>query len=263
MKVSIITVVFNGEKYIEECLSSVNEQVGDYEHIVVDGGSTDRTIEIVNSFRSNRIILISETDDGIYFAMNKGISAANGDVISFLNSDDFLEKDTIKWVAEQFGSDPQLDVLCGSVRVIVGEEWLTPMFATKMSLVSEMLPHPSVFIRKSRIGSNLRYSTNFVVASDYELLLRLRHLGYNFHSFDKILATYRKGGFSSTLKRQIQSIYETTQIQDLYGLLSIPLSMKLSMRFTKHFFFKIDSHKDRLDFLYELREFFRQRKSSA
>ena len=263
MKVSIITVVFNGEEHIEECLASVSEQAGNYEHIIVDGGSTDRTIQIVKSFGSNKVKLISEDDEGIYFAMNKGISIASGDVISFLNSDDFLEKDTIKWVTEQFGHHPQLDVLCGSVHVIEGVQWLAPMLATKMNLVSEMLPHPSVFIRKSTIGSNLRYSTNYGVASDYELLLRLRHLGYNFQFSDKILATYRKGGFSSTLKSQIQSIYETTKIQCLYGLLSIPFSIKLSMRFTKHFFLKIRSCKKRLVFLNELRIFFRLRKSSG
>jgi len=262
MKVSIITAVFNGEKYIQDCLASVSEQATNYEHIVIDGGSTDHTIQLVKSFGNNKIVLISETDEGIYFAMNKGISAASGDVISFLNSDDLLERDTIRWVAEQFEYNPQLDVLCGSVRVIEGEECLAPMFATKMNLDSEMLPHPSVFIRKSRISSNLRYSTNYLVASDYELLLRLRHLGYNFQTSDKILAIYRKGGFSSTISSQIQSIYETTQIQNLYGLLSIPFPIKVSMRLTKHFFLRIGSCKDRLVFLSELIILLRPRKRS-
>ena len=94
MKLSIITVVLNREETIEDCLRSVAEQTfEDIEHIIIDGGSTDGTLEIVDKYKSHIYKVISEKDNGIYDAMNKGLNNASGDIVGFLNADD-LKKPT-------------------------------------------------------------------------------------------------------------------------------------------------------------------------
>ena len=111
MKVSIITVTFNSELYVADCLASVKAQkYHNIEHIIIDGGSTDKTISIVKKF-SNIKKVVSEPDKGIYHAMNKGIEIASGDIIGFLNSDDFYSNDeVISKVAKEFEKDPNLDI---------------------------------------------------------------------------------------------------------------------------------------------------------
>ena len=118
MKFSVITVVYNGEKTIERTIQSVIEQKNaDIEYIIIDGSSTDRTMEYVRKYTSHIARIVSEPDRGIYDAMNKGSRLATGDIIAFLNSDDWYEKDVLQNVIARF-ENSEIDILCADARVI-------------------------------------------------------------------------------------------------------------------------------------------------
>ena len=115
-KISIITVVKNSKETIEKNIQSLmNQNYKNYEHIVIDGGSTDGTVEIINKYRKNINHFISEKDNGIYDAMNKGIDKANGDIIGILNSDDFFYNNALSIVKKYFEEFEKIDFLFGSV----------------------------------------------------------------------------------------------------------------------------------------------------
>ena len=115
-KISIITVTKNSEKYLEKNILSVNNQnYKNYEHIIIDGKSTDRTLQIIKKHRNKIKYFISEIDKGLYDAMNKGIKKCTGDIIGILNSDDVYYKRTLKIVNEYFNKYDNLDFLFGSV----------------------------------------------------------------------------------------------------------------------------------------------------
>ena len=115
-KITIITVVKNSERYIEQNIKSlINQSYQNYEHIIVDGFSTDKTMEIVNKYKSKIHKIISEKDNGLYDAMNKGIKNSTGDIIGILNSDDYFNVDALKIVKNYFEDSPKINFLFGSV----------------------------------------------------------------------------------------------------------------------------------------------------
>ena len=115
-KISIITVVKNNREYIEKnILSLINQNYKNYEHIIIDGESTDGSKEIIQDYRQNIAHFVSEKDQGIYDAMNKGINLASGDIIGILNSDDYLYEDALEIVKNYFENMPEIDFLFGSV----------------------------------------------------------------------------------------------------------------------------------------------------
>ena len=116
LKISIITVTKNSEKYLEEnILSVIGQSYKNYEHIIIDGNSTDKTKNIINKYKEKISYWVSEPDDGLYFAMNKGIDKATGDIIGILNSDDVFYPDALRIVNTYFTNDAKLDFLFGSV----------------------------------------------------------------------------------------------------------------------------------------------------
>ena len=117
--VSIITVVFNGERYIEHTINSIiNQDYDNIEYIIIDGGSTDNTINIIRKYDKHVSILVSEQDRGMYDAINKGLRLANGEIVSYLNADDQYLPHTIKEVVKEFKSKPHLDYLYGNCTYI-------------------------------------------------------------------------------------------------------------------------------------------------
>ena len=116
-KISIITVTKNSEKFLKENIDSIiSQNYQNYEHIFVDGNSTDNTIKIIKSYKKKKIILIkNKNDKGLYHAMNVGIKKAKGDIIGILNSDDLYFKNTLKIVNKYFNNKRDLDFLFGSV----------------------------------------------------------------------------------------------------------------------------------------------------
>jgi glycosyltransferase involved in cell wall biosynthesis len=181
LKVSIITVTHNSASTINDCLASVKLQKYNHiEHIIVDGGSTDQTLSILNSNIAQIAVLISEPDRGIYDAMNKGINIATGDIICFLNSDDFYENnEVISKVANEFERDASLDACYADLIYVDKFDILKTVRYVKSSAFKEGLfskgwcpPHPTFFVRRSVYERFGNFDLNYHLASDVELMMR-------------------------------------------------------------------------------------------
>ena len=182
MKISIVTVSYNSAATIADTLRSVATQTyTDIEHLIIDGQSSDKTMQVVDSHSHPKLIFSSESDNGIYDAMNKGVHRATGQVIGILNSDDFyVHENVLNEVATAFLADPTLEVVLGDVDFVKSGDLERPVrtyrasgFKTWMFRFGFMPPHPAVFVRKTayeRVGS---YKLGYKIAADFDFLLRL------------------------------------------------------------------------------------------
>ncbi|RZK40534.1 MAG: glycosyltransferase [Pedobacter sp.] len=197
MKVSLISVTYNSEKYIRSCIESVIAQsYKDVEYIIVDGASTDSTIQIVESYGAAINHIISEPDKGIYDAINKGIKVASGDVIGILNSDDFLSNQhVLKQIADEFIKNKNLDAIYADVAFVErtnGEKVLryysSQKFRPWMFRFGFQPAHPTFYAKKSVFEKFGLYRIDMKIAGDFELLAR-------FISRNKIRVKYIKQQF--------------------------------------------------------------------
>ena len=153
MKFSIITPNFNGGQYIEKCIESVLNQNVEFEHIIVDGASSDSSLELINKYP--HLIVISEKDSGMYDAINKGIALATGDIISYLNSDDRYSYNSLCTVLESFKNNIKIDYVYGNCQFIDSYEEKIYIYRVP-PLLKSLLPkisvipwaQPSVFYKK-------------------------------------------------------------------------------------------------------------------
>ena len=181
IKITIITVSRNSEKTINTTLKSVRDQnYRNIEHIIIDGGSSDKTLSIIKKF-SHIKKMISELDKGIYDAMNKGLVLASGDIIGFLNSDDFYINDNVlSRVANVFINNPSLDA-CYSDLIYVDSInvnkiirfWQSTKFVSGLFAKGWCPPHPTFFVRRSVYERFGNFDLNYNIASDVELMMRL------------------------------------------------------------------------------------------
>lgn len=180
MKISLITVVYNGETFLQECFNSVVAQTyPDIEYLVVDGGSTDRTLNIIQENQSAIDYFVSEKDKGLYDAINKGIQSATGEVIGILNADDlFAHPDVLTTVAKIFIDQPKIDGLYGDLNYIhptthkIIRAWKSRQ-STSADLKKGWMPaHPTLYLKKSLFEKNGNYALDLGTAADYELILR-------------------------------------------------------------------------------------------
>lgn len=180
MKVSIITVVFNNKDFIESAIKSVLSQTySSIEYIVVDGGSTDGTIEIINKYRDKIAKFISEPDKGIYDAMNKGIKMAAGEIIGTLNSDDVYADSRVIETAVKSMEEKRVGVCWGDLVYVsrndisrIIRHWKSSEYEEGKFKNGWMPPHPTFFVRKEIYGKFGAFNLNFKIAADYELMLR-------------------------------------------------------------------------------------------
>lgn len=206
MKVSIITVCFNAQKYIKSCIDSVLMQ--DYpeiEYIIIDGKSKDNTVEILKSYGDKITRWISEPDKGLYDAMNKGVALATGEVIGFLNADDVMAysgavSDVIKTMQEQ-----KSDAIIGDV-VHTKEENLDEVIRHHHSRGYKpshfewgMMPaHLSFYTRKKFYTEFGGFDTQFRICADYDLMMRFLYIHkISFYYLPKVLVKMRTGGLSN------------------------------------------------------------------
>jgi len=181
MKISIITVTLNSASVINHCLDSVQHQKHDnIEHIIIDGASTDGTLSLLESKREQFKFLISETDKGIYDAMNKGIKIATGDIIGFLNSDDFYASNNVlSRVASIFKDNSYLDSCYADLAYVDSFDiskniryWKSSKFVSSLFSKGWCPPHPTFFVRRSVYQRFGNFNLHYRIASDVELMIR-------------------------------------------------------------------------------------------
>lgn len=219
IKFSIITVSYNSEKTIGQTIESViNQTYTNFEYIIIDGLSSDNTLSIIDQYaqKDNRIKYLSEKDNGIYEAMNKGIRKATGDVISLLNSDDYYENDALEKILPFIPNNTDYYVLYGMIRILKHDMEYEVMLLNHNSLPEEMMMHPGCFVSKS-IYNKYLYDTKYRSAADYDLFLRLyQDKSISFIPVYEIITNFRLGGMSSSLISDI----ETNDIRYKYGYIS-------------------------------------------
>ena len=210
---SIITVTRNAQATIENCLNSIiNQDFQDFEYIVIDGLSSDLTPEILSKYSSQIDLLLSESDNGLYFAMNKGLNLARGKVIGIISSDDILLPEALSKVAQVFKDNPRAEVVYGAAEL--GASGNSPLIFSHQELNSRMILHPSTFVASSAYGSAGNFNTKYRIAADYDLMLRFNKAGVIFQAYEGSLTRIAPGGASS--KYRFKSILETYQIQKEY-----------------------------------------------
>jgi glycosyltransferase involved in cell wall biosynthesis len=210
-KLSLITVCYNAEKTIKDCLNSVlnNHTFKDFEYIIIDGNSTDRTSEIISNYQDKftasgiPFTLISEPDRGLYDAMNKGVKYSKGEWIWFINSDDYLQKNSLQYVftkPEIEGYDiiyGKLLKLSNNVIFEVGERELS---AESKNVTFN---HPSTAVKKECFLSYGFFNEEFKMCADYDFFTRLIHNDAKVLYLNKQLACMREGGISDKLSSYI------------------------------------------------------------
>ncbi len=199
-KISIITISFNSESTIEETIKSiVSQEYSNFEYIIIDGGSTDRTLEIAGKYRDKIATLISEPDKGISDAFNKGIKNATGEIIGIINSDDVLLPGALQAVAAAY--EPGVSVYRGNVLIWDKETKITAYPSMKFPLHTfkkRIVCHQGTFITKEAYEKYNGYKVHFRYMMDAELLVRMYEGGEKFKYIPANLAMFRIGGVTSS-----------------------------------------------------------------
>jgi len=246
MKLSVVTVCLNSEDTIAEAVQSVHDQAyGDVEHIVVDGASDDGTLEILESYRAGISTLISESDRGLYYAMNKGIEAATGEYLGFLNSDDVYHHDhVLERVANALEDRP--DAAHADLVYVehknpsrVARYWNSKPYESGMFEAGWHPAHPTLFVKTALLKEIGGFDTRYRYHADFDLMVRLfveRRISSVY--IPEVLVRMRTGGQST---RSIGNIYrgnrESWEIARRAGIAGSPLWIprKLGYRVAQYF----------------------------
>lgn len=204
-KITIVTVCYNSGKTIERCIKSIVRQIDDdIEYLIIDGKSTDNTLDIINKYKSKYDIkVISETDNGIYDAMNKGVKNSSGKWLFFLNSDDCLKSDSIKNMKQCIDKNSDADCIYGDIeeiRVHNGKEYFKVFKADNnlQNLSKGMVfSHQSFLCKKKDIINIGYFDTKFKIAGDWDLICKLYKSGLKFKYINFVMAEFYYGGASS------------------------------------------------------------------
>jgi glycosyltransferase involved in cell wall biosynthesis len=205
--VSVITVVYNGDLYLDLAIRSVLAQTyNNLEYLIIDGGSTDTSIDKIKSyekqFHDKKIDYkwISEPDKGISDAFNKGIRLASGELIGIINSDDWLEPDAVENIVQSL--DNKYSIYCGTLKIYDTKLNLLKIRKSRPSLLplGMYVNHPTVFVKKE-VYLNNKYDTDLKISMDYDILLRFQKKGYKIKAIDKQISNMRGGGISWNIEK--------------------------------------------------------------
>ncbi len=210
IKVSIITVCYNSEKTIERTIKSVLDQTyKNIEYIIVDGASNDGTMKIIDNYREafgSRLKVVSEKDDGIYYAMNKGIDMSTGDIVGIINSDDWYEDEAVEKIVEAYNKNHsnKYCVYYGKKGVVKDGLVMQVNLSDHNKLEDGMISHPSCFVTKETYLDKGKFNTKYVSVADYDLMLRFKRTEeVEFIPVYEHIANFSLGGMCSTGKAYI------------------------------------------------------------
>ncbi len=218
MLFSIITVCWNSEKTISDTLESVlSQDFDDYEYIIIDGDSSDNTMNIINEYKGrfkDKLKVVSEPDEGLYYAMNKGIQMCTGELIGIINSDDWYEKNTLSTVYSNYKGN-KYEVIYGKLRIVDGIDEKGVVFVKHDCLKKNMIAHPTCFVTRSTYEEFGGFDTRYKISADYDLMLRF-YLNKKvvFTPCCSILANFRQGGASNSPL----AFWEPVLVRYRYGL---------------------------------------------
>lgn len=201
MKISIITVNYNGGRTLKRTIESVlNQKHKEVEYIIIDGKSNDNSLDIIKEYEKKFINkgyeykYISEKDNGIYNAMNKGIKMSTGDVIGIINSDDWYEEDTLKKVNYEFEKDTELKMVYGVLRTVKGKQFYRILGDYNSFGVGQ---HPTVFLKRE-VYDKYVFDEKYKIVADTDLLLKLKKDKIKVKFIEEILSNFSLSGVSST-----------------------------------------------------------------
>ncbi len=231
MKISIVTPVYNGVDTIEKTIQSViNQKIeSELEYIVVDGGSSDGTVEIINRYLDKIDIFISEKDRGTYDAMNKGITHATGDIIGIINADDWYNNGALKIVENIFVKETDASIVYSPIDNYSHGKYVNTFIPGELeNLVFKLiLNHPSCFVKRSVYDSIGLFDLSYSFVADYDFIFRAYTSGYNFRYVDTPLASYSLDGMTGQRKNQFIMIKEGWRVAaDFVGQKSKDLKIK-------------------------------------
>ena len=206
VKISVITAVFNAKDTIEGTIDSILSQTyGNVELIVIDGGSTDGTVEIIEKYRNNLAVFVSEGDRGIYDALNKGIGYATGEVVGFLHAADIFASTTVLSAVAAGFSRSSIDCVYGDLVYTskgnfdnVVRYWISGTYDEGQLKFGWMPPHPTFYCRRSIYQKMGYFDTTFSISADYDCMVRfIRSEKFECHYIQKILIKMQLGGKSN------------------------------------------------------------------
>lgn len=226
MKVSIITIAYNSAETIEDTIQSVvSQDYSDLEYIIIDGGSKDETLSIIERYKDKISKVVSEPDKGIYDAMNKGVAIASGELIGILNSDDIYADDRV--ISDIVGKIGDKDAIYADLVYVDREHtdkvtryWKSGEYTKGAFVKGWMPPHPTFFVRKTCYEKFGTYNLKLRSAADYECMLRMVHkhevsLAY----LPRVITKMRVGGQSNvTVNNRVKANQEDRMAWELNGL---------------------------------------------
>lgn len=231
MKISVITISYNSEKYIEDTIKSILSQDYEYyEYIVIDGNSTDRTVSILENYKkkfNGKMRYISEPDKGIYDAINKGISLATGEIVGLLHSDDFFASPSVfKQIANKF-QEKDYDAIYANLFFVqqdninkVTRKWISRPYPKKGFYRGWQPPHPTLYVKKDIYTKAGDYPIHYSISADYFMMLKLfEKMNIKSGFIDEVLVMMRIGGTSTRdIKSKFLIMKECTMAWTELGL---------------------------------------------
>lgn len=207
LKISIITVCYNSVETIRDTIESVlSQQYPDIEYIIVDGASKDGTLELISEYEGRISKVISESDKGIYDAMNKGVQAATGDFVGILNSDDvFAGSDVVQNLVAHLQNNPSADAVYADLVFVQRKEmdvvtrrYSSSGFSPWKVRFGFMIPHPTFYARRELFDKYGNYKLGYRVSADFELMARFMSKGVKMVRHSAVMVKMREGGISTT-----------------------------------------------------------------
>jgi glycosyltransferase involved in cell wall biosynthesis len=234
--ISIITVVYNGAKYLERTIKSVIKQVHkNFEYIIIDGGSTDETINILKRYEHNINKYISEPDNGLYDGMNKGLLIAKGNYVMFLNSDDWLEDGALFDVSNNIMRNPGYDIYHGYF--LIHDKTRSKKRGHGILPTSIPAYQPASFVRRTIFDGMKWFDDRYEIAADFKFFKSLQLDGYKFCKLDTIVSNFSIGGASSDINTRLNEM-EQILIDLKYSKITTAILMFRMQIVTNNFYIR-------------------------